>query len=330
MRKKAANGRAPRRHLVAAVVADGFSPFEFSVACQVFGIDRSSTLGVPWYRFAVCATEPTSVRTSIGFTVSADHGLDVLRRADTIIVPTFGDGSDGGEQLHAELCRAHRRGARLLSFCTGAFVLAAAGLLDGRRATTHWGWTDELVRRHPEVHVDPDVLYVDDGDILTSAGTAASIDLALYVLRQDYGTEIANAVARRMVVAPHRDGGQAQFIASPVPDATASDLFPDTFAWMQRHLDRPLTVPELARRSAMSPRTFARRFLATTGITPHQWLLRQRVLRAQELLETTDLSVDLIASRCGMGSASNLRQHFHRIVRTTPQAYRNTFSSAPA
>jgi AraC family transcriptional regulator, transcriptional activator FtrA len=328
MRKKAANGGADRRHLVAAVVADGFSPFEFSVACEVFGLDRSSTVGVPWYRFAVCAAEPTPVKTSIGFTVSADHPLDVLRRADTIIVPTFGEGTDGGEQLHTELCRAHRRGARLISFCTGAFVLAGAGLLDGRRATTHWGWTDELVRRHPRVHVDPDVLYVDDGDILTSAGTAASIDLALYVVRQDYGAEIANAVARRMVVAPHRDGGQAQFIASPVPDAAASDLFPDTLAWMQTHLDRPLTVPELARRSAMSPRTFARRFLATTGVTPHQWLLRQRVLRAQELLETTDLSVDLVASRCGMGSASNLRQHFHRIVRTTPQAYRNTFSSA--
>ena len=315
---------------MAVVLADRFSPFEFSVACEVFGTDRSALVGVPWYRFAVCTEETGPVMSSLGFTVSTDQGLAPLRRADTIIVPASADGGAGSAQLHDELCRAHRRGARLISFCTGAFVLAAAGLLDGRRATTHWGWTDELVRRHPSVHVDPDVLYVDDGDILTSAGTAASIDLALYLVRQDHGAEVANAVARRMVVAPHRDGGQAQFIASPVPDMAASDLFPDTFAWMQSHLDRPLTVPDLARRSAMSSRTFARRFLATTGVTPHQWLLRQRVLRAQELLETTDMAVDLIASRCGMGSASNLRQHFHRIVRTSPQAYRNTFSSTRA
>jgi len=330
MRKKAANTANGRRHRVAAVVTDGFSPFEFAVACEVFGIDRTSTLGVPWYRFTVCSAEPGPVTTSIGFSVMVGHGLDVFRRADTIIVPTFGDPIGGGEQLSRELVRAHRRGARLISFCTGAFVLAAAGLLDGRRATTHWGWTDELVRRHPTVLVDPDVLYVDDGTILTSAGTAASIDLALYIVRQDFGAEIANAVARRMVVAPHRDGGQAQFIASPVSDAAHSDLFSDTFAWMQSHLDQPLTVPELARRSAMSPRTFARRFRDTTGVTPHQWLLRQRVLRAQELLESTDLSVDVIASRCGMGSSSNLRQHFQRIVRTSPQAYRTTFSSVSA
>ena len=313
-----------------APLADGFSPFEFSVACEVFGSDRSTSLGVPWYRFAVCAANAATVKSSMGFTVSTLQGFEVLRRADTIIVPTFEETVGGDEPLLEELRRAHRRGARLLSFCTGAFVLAKAGLLDGRRATTHWGFTEELVRRHPTVNVDPDVLYVDDGDILTSAGTAASIDLALYVVWKDYGAEIANAVARRMVVAPHRDGGQAQFIEAPIPDVVQSDPFPHIFVWMEANLDQALPVAELARRSAMSPRTFARRFRATTGTTPHQWLLRQRVLRAQELLETTDISIDAIADRCGLGSATNLRQHFHRFVRTTPRAYRRTFSSSRA
>jgi len=328
VRKKAAIKSGTHRHLVVAPLADGFSPFEFSVACEVFGFDRSSELGVPWYRFAVCAAGSRTVRSAVGFSATASHGLEMLRRADTVIVPTFEQSVGGDGELHDELRRAHRRGARLLSFCTGAFVLAAAGLLDGRRATTHWEFTEELVRRFPSVHVDPGVLYVDDGDILTSAGTAAGIDLALHVVRQDFGAEVANALARRMVVPPHRDGGQAQFIEAPIPDVEESDPFPSIFVWMQANLDQALSVPDLARRSATSPRTFARRFRATTGTTPHQWLLRQRVLRAQELLETTDLSIDLIASRCGLGSATNLRQHFQRFVRTSPHAYRNTFTSA--
>ncbi len=209
--------------------------------------------------------------------------------------------------------------------CTGAFVLAAAGLLDGRTATTHWMHAAELARRYPLVNVDPDVLYVDDGDILTSAGTAAGIDLCLYVVRLDYGAEAANIVARRMVVAPHRDGGQAQFVAQPVPDMAAGDPFTETLSWAVGNLDADLSVNALAARSAMSPRTFARRFGDIHGTTPLQWLLRQRVLLAQRLLETTELPVDLIATRCGMGTATNLRQHFQRIVRNTPQGYRRCF-----
>jgi len=320
MQKKTAG-----RHTVAAIVANGLSPFEFAVACEVFGIDRSADLGVPWYRFLVCSAGPGPVITATGFSITAPHDLKALRRADTIVVPVSGRSKDPSEELLSELRRAHSRGARLLSVCTGAFTLAAAGLLDGRRATTHWKHTEELARRFPEVKVDPDVLYVDEGDIMTSAGTAAGIDLCLHVVRLDYGAEIANRVARSMVVAPHRDGGQAQFVHAPVPDLDAGDPFAATMVWVQAHLDEPLAVSELARRSAMSPRTFARRFRATTGTTPHHWMLRQRVLLAQRLLETTTMPIDLVASRCGLGTATNLRQHFQRIVRTSPQAYRRTF-----
>ncbi len=321
MRKEPA--KKIRRHLVAAVVFDGVSPFEFAVACEVFGFDRSADVGAPWYRFQVCGASPNPIQTVTGFTINAPHGLEVLRRADTIIVPA-GEGENNGPLLQA-LRQAHQRGARIMSVCTGAFVLAAAGLLDGRRVTTHWRHAEKLAQKYPTVKVDPDVLYVDDGDILTSAGTAAGIDLCLYVVRLDYGAEAANIVARRMVVPPHRDGGQAQFVTQPVPDIPACDPFTSTLSWAMQHLDGDLSVTELAARSAMSPRTFARRFGDTHGTTPHQWLLRQRVLLAQRLLETTDLPVDMVATECGLGSAANLRQHFQRIVRNTPQAYRRCF-----
>ncbi|MDQ1439784.1 MAG: hypothetical protein QOG97_12 [Acidimicrobiaceae bacterium] len=321
MRKDAA--KKIRRHSVVAVLFDGVSPFEFAVACEVFGIDRSVDVGAPWYRFKVCAAGPTPITTGIGFTIDTPYGLEALRRADTIIVPA-GQGEDNEPLLDA-LRQAHRRGARIMSVCTGAFILAAAGLLDGRRATTHWMHAAELARRFPLIKVDPDVLYVDDGDILTSAGTAAGIDLCLYVVRLDYGAEAANIVARRMVVPPHRDGGQAQFVTQPVSDLPACDPFTETLAWAIEHLDADLSVNELAARSAMSTRTFARRFGETHGTTPHQWLLRQRVLLAQRLLETTDLPIELVASQCGMGSSANLRQHFQRIVRNTPQGYRRCF-----
>jgi AraC family transcriptional regulator, transcriptional activator FtrA len=320
MRKKAATGR----RTVAVVIGHGLSPFEFAVACEVFGTDRSESLGVPWYRFLICAADPPPVTTDMGFTIDTPYGLDALRKADTIVVPAMGS-LDRREGLCDALRRAHARGARILSVCTGAFVLAAAGLLDGRRATTHWAHSDELSRLYPDIRVDPGVLYVDDGDILTSAGTAAGIDLCLHVVRLDYGAEVANVVARRMVVAPHRDGGQAQFVNTPVPDIPPTDPFASTIVWVVEHLDECLSVDDLARRSAMSPRTFARRFRDTTGTTPHQWLLRQRVLLAQRLLETTDLSVDVVATRCGFGTATNLRQHFQRIVRTSPTSYRRTF-----
>jgi transcriptional regulator GlxA family with amidase domain len=320
MRKDSAKGR----HTVAAVVTNGLSPFEFAVACEVFGVDRSEAAGAPWYRFIVCGADPAPIATQAGFSIHAPYGLEGLRRADSIIVPASESGPENEPLLDA-LRRAHRRGARIMSVCTGAFVLAAAGLLDGRRVTTHWAHSAELAQRYPKVNVDRDVLYVDDGDILTSAGTAAGIDLCLHIVRKDYGAEVANEVARRMVVPPHRDGGQAQFVSAPMPELSACDPFVDTLVWVQAHLDEPLAVADLARRSAMSQRTFARRFRETTGTTPHQWLLRQRILLAQRLLETTDLSVDVIATQCGVGTAANLRQHFQRIVRTSPNGYRRTF-----
>jgi transcriptional regulator GlxA family with amidase domain len=326
MRKEAAN--KTRRHTVAVVVFDGVSPFEFAVACEVFGIDRSAQVGAPWYRFLICAADPPPITAETGFTIGTKYGLEGLRRADTIVIPA--GGAEGNETLLDELRRAHRRGARIMSVCTGAFVLAAAGLLDGRRATTHWAHAARLAARYPLVKVDPDVLYVDDGDMLTSAGTAAGIDLCLHVVRRDYGAETANILARRMVVAPHRDGGQAQFVSQPVQDHPANDPFTETLAWAVQHLDGDLGVSELATRSAMSPRTFARRFVEIHGTTPHRWLLRQRVLLAQRLLETTELAVDQVAERCGLGTAANLRQHFHRIVRTTPQAYRRCFQQGCA
>lgn len=309
------------------VVCDGVSPFELAVACEVFGLDRSD-LGVPWYRFLVCAAEPPPVTTSTGFSIYTPHGLEALTRADTVIVPADGRNGEGVPELLEALRRAHAAGARILSVCSGAFTLAAAGLLDGRRATTHWMHAAELARRYPEVEVDPGVLYVDGGDILTSAGTAAGIDLCLHVVRSDFGADIANAVARRMVVPPHRDGGQAQFVAEPLTDLPPADPFTDTLVWVESHLDEPITVEDLARRAAMSTRTFARRFRATTGTTPHRWVLRQRVLLAQRLLETTEDAVELIAHRSGFGTAANLRQHFRHVLRTSPHAYRRTFRTA--
>jgi transcriptional regulator GlxA family with amidase domain len=315
---------------VAAVVLHGVAPFELAVACEVFGIDRSE-LGVPWYRFLVCAAEPPPIRTSVGFTIDTPHGLEGLREADLIVVPPGqGESDSPPAALLDELRRAHDRGARIMSVCTGAFILAAAGLLDGRPATTHWAHAAELAARYPKIKLDPGVLYVDDGDILTSAGTAAGIDLCLHIVRQDHGAEIANGVARRMVVPPHRDGGQAQFVDQPLPDLPACDPFTEALVWVEAHLGEPITVEDLAARSAMSPRTFARRFRATTGTTPHQWLLRQRVLLAQRLLEGSDLSIDLVAGRCGLGTATNLRQHFQRLLHTTPNAYRRTFQAEAA
>ena len=321
-------GPRPKRHTVAAVVGHGTSPFEMAVACEVFGVDRSDDVGRPWYRFMLVAADEPPLRMSTGFTIDTPYRLDALRRADTIVVPASAESrAQASDQLVEALQKAHRRGARILSVCTGAFALAAAGLLDGRRATTHWMHTAELARNFPAVEVDPNVLYVDEGDVMTSAGTAAGIDLLLHVVRLDYGAEVANIVARRMVVPPHRDGGQAQFVTETMGtgDEMGDDLFADTLAFMEERLADPLTVDELAARAAMSPRTFARRFRAATGTTPHGWLTRQRVLLAQRLLETTDEPVDRIAQRCGFGSAAALRPHFQRILRTAPVAYRRCF-----
>jgi transcriptional regulator GlxA family with amidase domain len=314
-----------KRHTVAAVAFPGIAPFELSVPCEVFGIDRSELVS-PWYRFFVASTQPGPFVTGVGYRMETEFGLDDLAKADTIIIPADHKHGPPPEALLEALRAAHRRGARVMSFCSGAFVLAAAGLLDGRPATTHWMWADDLARQYPSIDVDPRVLYVDAGDgIYTSAGTAAGIDLCLHIVRMDHGAEVANAVARRMVVPPHRDGGQAQYVDLPMPVNADDDPIGRTLGWMLEHLEEQVTVDDLAARSLMSPRTFARRFRAVTGTTPHQWLLSQRILFAQRLLETSDEAIELIASRCGFGSAANLRHHFGREVSTSPLAYRRTF-----
>jgi len=310
---------------VAVVVFDGVSAFDLGVACEVFGSNDMTGLGVPWYRLFVCSVGPAPVAVDGGFHMQAAHGLERIPRVGTVVVPPTGDLERVPTEVFEALRRAHAGGCRILSFCTGAFVLAEAGLLDGRRATTHWAECDELARRYPEVSVDPGVLYVDEGDILTSAGSAASIDLCLHVVRLDYGSEIATQLARQLVVPPQRHGGQAQFIETPFSTVGDPGFFASTVAWAQEHLNEPLTVGDLAARSAMSPRTFARRFVASTGSTPHQWLQRQRIQLAQRLLETTDLPIDVVAERSGFCTAGNLRKHFSRLVLTSPQAYRHAF-----
>jgi transcriptional regulator GlxA family with amidase domain len=287
----------------------------------------------PWYQLRVCAAvePPVRMKTSHGLTLDTPYRLDDVAEAGTVVIPMWAPNDEPSEELLDAVRAAHSRGARILSFCSGAFLLARAGLLDGRRATTHWMYAGQLSERFPGVEVEPDVLYVVDGNVMTSAGTAAAIDLCLHVVRSDHGADVANAVARRMVVPPHRDGGQAQFIQAPVPTiAEVEDPFRVTLDWALEHLDEPLTVEVLARRAAMSPRTFARRFVAVTGTTPLQWLLRQRVLHAQRLLETTDQPIEWVAARCGFGTAAGMRIHFQRFVGTSPMAYRRTFQDAQA
>jgi AraC family transcriptional activator FtrA len=318
------------RHLVALVAYDGLAMFEFGIACDIFGTDWSGEFGVPWYRFAACSAGARAITVEGGYRLQLRCGLGALRDAGTILVPPSVTMDKVPTAVLAALRQAHDRGARIVSLCTGAFILAAAGLLAGRSATTHWSECAELARRHPDVHVDPRVLYMDNGDIMTSAGSAAGIDLCLHLVRQDYGAEVAAWLARQLVVPPYRDGGQAQYIDMPLPQIDGADLFTDTLAWVQQHLDQPLSIDELAGRSAMSKRTFARRFAASTGTSPYQWLLRQRLQLAQRLLETSDLPVDSIAQKTGFSTAANLRKHFSRLLRTSPQAYRSTFRSREA
>ncbi|MEV0173121.1 helix-turn-helix domain-containing protein [Streptomyces sp. NPDC050803] len=306
---------------VALAVTDGMLHFELSLAYEVFG---SAPAGVtePWYRLDVCG--PGAVRVG-RFLLEADHGLDALARADTVIVPGWADVDvDPPAELIDAVRAAHEAGARVASLCTGAFVLAAAGLLDGRRATTHWAHTQVLAERYPQVQVDQDVLYVDDGTVLTSAGKAAAMDLCLHLVRLDRGSSVANAVARRLVVPPHRDGGQAQFVTTPVP-APGNHPLAGLLPWVLERLDQPLTVEDLARQARMSSRHLGRHFRSVTGTTPLQWLLTQRIRRAQELLENTDNSVEAVATATGMGTATTLRRHFNRTVGVAPDTYRRTF-----
>jgi len=315
----------PRAPTVAIVVFDGVAVFEYAVAHEIFGTDYAAGTGRPWYRLLVCGPGPVTF--DRGLRLDPPHGLAGLRRADTVIVPPCETPDGPPDSVLRALRRAHDRGTRLVSLCTGAFVLAAAGVLDGQRATTHWTESAVLAARYPTVTVDPDVLYIDGDDILTSAGSTASIDLCLHLVRKDYGAEIATRVARDLVVPPHRDGGQAQYIDTPMPQLTATDTFASTIAWAQEHLGEAITVAALAVRSAMSRRTFARRFATTTGTTPYQWLLAQRIRLAQRLLETTDLTIDVIAHNSGFVNAGNLRRHFARSLHTSPQAYRTTFQA---
>ncbi|HXA29413.1 MAG TPA: helix-turn-helix domain-containing protein [Candidatus Angelobacter sp.] len=313
-----------------AVLAFHHAPvFEIGVVCEVFGLDRSAD-GLPRFDFALCAGEPPPLRTSSGFVVDTPHGLERLATADLIVVPGWRVDSPTPppEAALQALRDAHQRGARIVSVCSGAFVLAAAGLLDGRRATTHWRYAATLAQRHPRIELTPDVLYVDEGSVLTSAGTAAGIDLCLHIVRTEFGADVANRIARRMVIPPHREGGQAQYVETPVPDGARDDALGDTLSWALAHLDGDISVQVLARRAHMSPRTFVRRFAASFGGTPHQWLLAQRITQARRLLETTDVSIDEVARRAGFGSAAALRLHFARRLATSPLAYRRTFRSA--
>jgi AraC family transcriptional activator FtrA len=315
---------ANRGHHVALLVFDRVELFELAAAIDVFGTLVTAPGGGPLYRVSVCGPDPEVV-TAAGFRMQVPNGLDALGDAGTVVVvPALNDKNIPAAVLDA-LRAARGAGKRILSLCTGAFVLAAAGLLDGRRATTHWTDCAELAERYPLVKVDPKPLYIDDDDLLTSAGSAASLDLCLHVVQRDYGTEIATRVARDLVLPLHRPGGQAQYIEAPLPAPAEADRFSATLSWLRGNLDQPVTVAELARRAAMSPRTFARRFVAGTGTTPLQWLVTERVRLAQRLLETTDLPVDAVARKCGFSTPDNLRKHFARAVRTTPQAYRRAF-----
>ena len=307
----------------------GMSPLEIAVATEFLGVDRPWLGGHRWYRFTICAPEPGPVALEGGMSLHVDHGLSSLRRADTVVVPGWAGGGRVAEpEVITALAAAARRGARMVSFCTGAFALAEAGVLDSHRATTHWTAAEDLALRFPEVTVDPDVLYIEDGGVWTSAGSAASIDCALALVRHDYGARVANDLARDLVVAPHRQGGQAQFVAAPVPSDCTSESLAEVLDWSVEHLDQQLTIADLAAQANLSVRQFNRRFRQATGSTPHQWLVDQRLLAARHLLETTNLPIDLVADRAGFGSPAALRLHFQRALRTSPIAYRRVFSQA--
>lgn len=310
---------------VVALAYDGVGAFGLGVVSEIFGYDRSAD-GLPSFDFAIAAEQPGPVRTDTGLTVVIEHGLDRIARADLVIALGWERLDERPPEVLCQVLRdAHARGGRVMSHCSGAFVLAAAGLLDGRTVATHWMHADRLARCYPDVMVDRDVLYVDDDPIFTSAGTAAGIDACLHLLRSEFGASVANAIARRMVVPPHRDGGQAQFVEAPVAPVDDRSQLRDVLAWAQANLDQPVSVEHLATRALMSTRSFARHFQAATGSSPHAWLLSQRIALAQQLLEETGLGIDEVAQRSGVGSAATLRHHFSQRLGTSPQAYRRTF-----
>jgi transcriptional regulator GlxA family with amidase domain len=315
------------RHRVAVLVRPGLRPMELGIVHQLFRT-AVSPAGEPLYEVLTCAAAPGEVRTDADFPIRVSHDPEALAEADTVIIPaTQPDDTETCGVLPAALADAIARirpGARIASICTGSFVLAAAGLLDGRRATTHWMSVEQFRRLFPAVDLDPDVLYTDEGTVLTSAGEAAGIDLCLHMIRCDHGSAVANTVARRAVVPPHRDGGQAQYIQRPVPPAPDSSTAPARI-WALGHLDQALSLRELAAQASMSVRTFTRRFRDETGISPAVWLIQQRVERARQLLENTDLPVDRIAAQAGFGTATSMRQHLHATLGISPSLYRTTF-----
>ena len=309
-------------HTVAMPVIDDMPMYEVGIVCEV--------IGAPLYELRLCASAP--VRIESGFAVHPEHSLQALATADTVLIPALphaclNEGRPIPPELVAAVRSAAEAGARMVSLCSGAFVLAAAGVLDGMRATTHWQQAARLALWHPRVEVDPSVLYVDSGNVLTSAGRSAGLDLCLHLVRRDHGARVANALARSMVVAAHRPGGQSQYVSHSVPP-TDGEGVGAVLHWALQRLDRPLTVAAWARHARMSSRTFVRRFHDATGATPHQWLLTQRLNRARELLESTALPIDQVSERSGLGTAANLRHHFSVAVGTTPTAYRRAFQTA--
>ncbi len=317
----------PKNKRVVAVAYDGLCIFEYGVAAELFGLARPE-LGLDWYRFETVSHDPGPLSMTGGATLAASTDLRRLSRAGTIVLPGWRDPAERPpDALLGAIRRAHDRGARIMSICSGVFVLAATGLLDDKPATTHWRYSDRLARMYPRIQVQPEVLYVDNGSVLTSAGSAAGIDLGLHLIRRDYGAEVANQVARRLVVSPHRHGGQAQFIDVNVRTDDADSLT-DTLAWATANLHRPISVADLAARAYVAPRTLARRFRDDVGTTPHRWLTQQRVALAQRLLETTTASIDEIAADAGFVTAITLRHHFHQLLGTTPTAYRQQFRQA--
>jgi transcriptional regulator GlxA family with amidase domain len=327
-------GEEFRPHRVAVLALDGLLPFELGIPHRIFGRPRDA-LRRRLYDVVTCSVRPPGpVQTDADFAIDVQHGPEILATADTVIVPAsyeLGPVYDDGV-LSEELAAAFaliRPGTRLASICTGSYVLAAAGVLDGRPATTHWADADRFQRMFPRVRVDPDVLFIDDGDVLTSAGVAAGLDLCLHMVRRDHGTAVANEVARRTVVPPHRDGGQAQYIERPVPDPQQATTTAAR-AWALGRLHEPIQLRDMAAQEAMSVRTFTRRFREETGVSPGQWLTQQRVERARQLLESTGLSVDQVARRAGFGTAQSMRQHLQAALGVTPTAYRRTFRAGSA
>jgi AraC family transcriptional activator FtrA len=316
----------PRDHLVAALAYDRLCTFEFGCVVELFALQRPE-LGVPWYRFAVCSAERGVLRAAGGITVSAPNSLRLLDRADTIVIPGWRDANElPPPELLRKIRAAYDRGARLCSICSGVFVLAAAGVLDGRSATTHWRYAELLRQRYPQIRVEPNALYVDEGQVLTSAGSAAGLDMLLHLVRHDYGPKIANQVAQRLVIPPHRDGDQAQYVPRPVAPGESGRLA-KLLDWIRSNLAEPHTITSLSRRASMSPRTLLRRFKEATGLAPNEWIVRERVAAAREMLESGRVALSRVSERAGFGSSESFRRHFRLHVGVAPAAYQKRFRS---